>query len=83
MFDIFDKNKDETIKNVSYNYSRNESKLAYRNLSSIENVTVSDSITKVFDTIKSDTKVNALWKWFVIFALALLIIEMLILKFFK
>jgi len=77
------KNKDETIKNVSYNYSRNESKLAYRNLSSIENVTVSDSTTKVFDTIKSDTKVNALWKWFVIFALALLIIEMLILKFFK
>ena len=77
------KNKDETIKNVSYNYSRNESKLTYRNLSSIENATVSDSITKVFDTIKSDTKVNALWKWFVIFALALLIIEMLILKFFK
>ena len=77
------KNKNETIKNVSYNYSRNESKLAYRSLSSSENVTVSDSITKVFDTIKSDTKVNALWKWFVIFALALLIIEMLILKFLK
>ncbi|MDC1379364.1 BatA domain-containing protein [Algibacter sp.] len=77
------KNKSETIKSVSFNYNRNESKLAYRNLSSIENATVSDSITKVFDTIKSDTKVNALWKWFVIFALALLIIEMLILKFFK
>ena len=77
------KNKSETIKSVSYNYSRNESKLVYRDLSSIENVTVSDSITKVFDTIKSDTKVNALWKWFAIFALALLIIEMLILKFFK
>lgn len=77
------KNKSETIKNVSYNYSRNESELAYRNLSSSEHVTVSDSITKVFDTIKSDTKVNALWKWFAIFALALLIIEMLILKFFK
>ena len=77
------KNKGETIKNISYNYNRNESKLTYRNLSSIENATVSDSITKVFDTIKSDTKVNALWKWFVIFALALLIIEMLILKFFK
>ena len=76
-------NKNETIKNVSYNYSRNESNLTYRNLSSLKNVTVSDSITKVFDTIKSETKVNALWKWFVIFALALLIIEMLILKFFK
>jgi len=77
------KNKSETIKNVSYNYNRNESNLTYRNLSSLGNVTVSDSITKVFDTIKSDTKVNALWKWFAIFALALLIIEMLILKFFK
>ncbi|WP_396600753.1 BatA domain-containing protein [Algibacter sp. R77976] len=76
-------NKNEIVKNVSYNYSRNESNLSYRDLSALEHVTVSDSITKVFDTIKSDTKVNALWKWFVIFALALLIIEMLILKFFK
>ncbi|WJJ95138.1 BatA domain-containing protein [Algibacter luteus] len=77
------KNKNEIIKNVSYNYSRNESQLAYKDLSALEQVTVSNSITEVFDTIKSDTKVNALWKWFVIFALALLIIEMLILKFFK
>jgi hypothetical protein len=77
------KNKTEIIKNVSYNYSRNESQLAYKDLSALEQVRVSNSITEVFDTIKSDTKVNALWKWFVIFALALLIIEMLILKFFK
>ncbi|WP_308992603.1 BatA domain-containing protein [Mariniflexile litorale] len=77
------KNKNETIKNVSYNYSRDESALIYRNLSASKNVTVSDSITEIFDSIKSDTKVNALWKWFVIFALALLIIEMLVLKYFK
>ncbi len=76
-------NKNETVKNVSYNYSRDESDLTYRNLSNSNNITVSNSITEIFDTIKSDTKVNALWKWFVIFALALLIIEMLILKFFK
>ncbi|WP_298498460.1 BatA domain-containing protein [uncultured Algibacter sp.] len=76
-------NKNSIVKNVSYNYNRNESKLAYRDLSALKHVTVSDSVTKIFDTIKSDTKVNALWKWFVIFALALLIIEMLILKFFK
>ncbi|MGB5418112.1 BatA domain-containing protein [Algibacter sp.] len=76
-------NKSESIKNVSYNNNRSESMLAYRDLSALEHATVSDSITEVFDTIKSDTKVNALWKWFVIFALALLIIEMLILKFFK
>ncbi|GAA4951212.1 BatA and WFA domain-containing protein [Algibacter agarivorans] len=75
--------KNETVKNVSYNYSRDESDLTYRNLSNSNNIIVSNSITEIFDTIKSDTKVNALWKWFVIFALALLIIEMLILKFFK
>tara|TARA_R110002050_G_scaffold74772_6_gene160240 strand:- start:3671 stop:5596 length:1926 start_codon:yes stop_codon:yes gene_type:complete len=77
------KNKDETIKNVSYNYNRHESNLFYKDLSNIKNIILSDSITKTFDTIKSDTIINALWKWFVIFALALLIIEMLILKYFK
>jgi hypothetical protein len=76
-------NKNETVKNISYNYSRHESNLTYRDLSALNNITASNSITHVFDTIKSETKVNALWKWFVIFALALLIIEMLILKFFK
>ncbi|WP_445733709.1 vWA domain-containing protein [Mariniflexile sp.] len=77
------KNKEETINNVSYNYNRDESTLVYRTISGSKNITVSDSISKIFDTIKSDTKVNALWKWFVIFAIALLIIEMLILKYFK
>lgn len=77
------KNKTETIKNVSYNYNRNESLLSYSNLSGLKNVTVSDSITEIFNVLKSDSKINALWKWFVIFALALLLIEMLILKFFK
>jgi len=76
-------NKNERLKNVSFNFSRNESTLIYRDLSSFDNATISNSISDIFDTIKSDTKVNALWKWFVIFALALLIIEMLILKFFK
>ncbi len=77
------KNKNETVQNVSYNYNRKESKLVYKDLSLVKNATISDSITEVFDNIKSYTKVNALWKWFAIFALALLIIEMLILKFFK
>ncbi len=76
-------NKNKTIKNVSYNYDRTESNLSYQDLSSYKNATQSDSITKIFNIIKSDTKVNALWKWFVIFALMLLIIEMLILKYFK
>ncbi|KJD33019.1 membrane protein [Tamlana nanhaiensis] len=75
--------KTEIISNVSFNYNRNESDLVYSDLSAIENINYSNSITAIFDTIKSNTNVNALWKWFVIFALALLLIEMLILKYFK
>ncbi len=77
------KNKASSLESVSYNYNRAESNLDYQNLSNIENVNVSNSITELFDTIKSDSKINELWKWFVIFALILLIIEMLILKYFK
>ncbi|WAC02551.1 BatA and WFA domain-containing protein [Lacinutrix neustonica] len=76
-------NKAEIIQNISYNYNRNESNLVYQELSKIEKSTVVSSIEAAFETIKNDNKVNALWKWFVIFALALLIIEMLILKYFK
>ncbi|GAA4302915.1 BatA domain-containing protein [Aestuariibaculum suncheonense] len=76
-------NKKETLKKVSYNYDRSESNLTYMTLASAKHITISNSITEIFDSIKSDTKVNALWKWFVIFALAFLIIEMGILKYFK
>ncbi|WP_223551815.1 BatA and WFA domain-containing protein [Aestuariivivens sp. NBU2969] len=77
------KNKTQTLSRVSYNYNRKESDLTFTDLSKIDGVTITDSVNDVFDTIKSNTKINALWKWFVIFALLLLIIEMLILKYFK
>ena len=77
------KNKNEALKNVSYNYLRTESNLVYRLLSASKNTTISNSISDSFDSIKSDAKINALWKWFVIFALVFLIIEMGILKYFK
>ncbi|MFB9052271.1 BatA domain-containing protein [Formosa undariae] len=76
-------NKLKAIKNISFNYNRAESNLVYQDLSTLKNVTISDSIPSLFDTLKSNTKINELWKWFTIFALAFLIIEMLILKFFK
>ncbi len=75
--------KNEPIQNVSYNYNREESVLNYQDISSLKNITFSNSVTDIFNTLKSDTKINELWKWFVIFALAFLIIEMLILKYFK
>lgn len=81
IYDIKDKTK--ILENVSYNYNRTESNLNYLNLDSYNNATVSNSITSVFENINNDTKVNELWKWFVILGLVLLILEMLILKYFK
>ncbi|MCF8273164.1 MAG: VWA domain-containing protein [Flavobacteriaceae bacterium] len=75
--------KNVPIKNVSYNYNRTESQLTYQDISSLKNITLSNSVTDIFNTLKSETKINELWKWFAIFALAFLIIEMLILKYFK
>ncbi|GAA4282375.1 vWA domain-containing protein [Gaetbulibacter aestuarii] len=77
------KNKEETLEYVSFNYDRSESRMNYIDISSLKGSFVSNSIEQIFDTIKSETKINALWKWFVIFAAALLIIEMAILKYFK
>ncbi len=73
----------ETLEHISYNYNRSESNLNYFDLSTIDNASVASSIPQVFNTIKSNTNINALWKWFTIFALVLLIIELLILKYFK
>lgn len=81
IYSVNDKN--ESLQNVSYNYNRNESNLIYQDIESISHVTVSNSVSDIFNIIKSETKVNELWKWFAIFALAFLIIEMLILKYFK
>ncbi|WP_055444702.1 BatA domain-containing protein [Lacinutrix himadriensis] len=76
-------NKTESIENVSYNLDRTESNLVYQDISNLENIKTSESITQLFNTLKSDSKINELWKWFVIFALLFLVIEMAILKYLK
>ena len=77
------KNQDNTIQNLSYNFDRKESDLNYMKLSQVSNSMKNSSVASAIDAIKSSTNVNELWKWFVIFAVAFLIIEMLILKFLK
>ena len=77
-------NNTEILEYVSYNYNRNnESNLSYLNLGTIKNAAIKNSIPQFFNDIKSGANINELWKWFVIFAAMLLIIEMLILKYFK
>jgi len=73
----------DTLEWVSFNYDRSESQLRFLKLSSNPNVTLSNSLPQLLNNIKSDHKIHALWKWFVIFALLCLVLEMLILKYFK
>lgn len=77
------KNKEQIIEKLSFNYNRNESNLSYYDLQNISNTDVSSSLASTINDIKSSTNVNALWKWFVIFALVFLIIEILLLKYLK
>ncbi len=77
------KNKEDVIQYLSYNYDRTESNLTYMTLSDVKNSSKNTSVAAAIEDIKSMTNVDELWKWFVIFAIAFLIIEMLILKFLK
>lgn len=77
------KNKENILQNLSFNYNRSESNLSYYDLNTLTNANIESSLANTINNIKSSTNVNALWKWFVIFALAFLIIEMLLLKYLK
>jgi hypothetical protein len=77
------KNKDEILENLSFNYNRKESNLNYYDIQTLRAASINNSLATTIANIKSSTNVNALWKWFVIFALVFLIIEILLLKYLK
>lgn len=68
---------------LSFNLDRSESTMRYRDLTRFGEADVYSEVQQVFEDFKSRNEVNALWKWFVIFALFLVMAEMLILKFIK
>jgi hypothetical protein len=76
-------NKKEALENISFNYDRTESNLALANEDAVSDYKVIESITTVFDTLQTDRTDNQVWKWFVIFALLFLAIEMAIIRFVK
>ena len=76
-------NKETVLQNISFNYNRTESNLDYYSVENLKNSNLTTSIPELFDSLKNDTNVNELWKWFVIFAMVFLILEMVILKYFK
>ncbi|RTY85952.1 BatA domain-containing protein [Flavobacterium sp. RSP15] len=76
-------NKKEWIENISFNYNRTESDLAPANETILSDYKTIQSIPSLFDTLQTDRTDNQIWKWFVIFALLFLIIEMAIIRFVK
>ncbi|MCL6219390.1 BatA domain-containing protein [Zunongwangia pacifica] len=71
------------ISPISYNYPRSESDLNYLDINDFENVQKQADLNTFFESVKAAQQIDVLWKWFVIFALIFLTIEMLLLKFFK
>lgn len=81
---IYNVQLDETkIQQLSYNYDRKESRLRYATLTTTEENNYKTSVVDLFDEFKTTDNVQSLWKWFVIFALLFLVLEILILKFYK
>ena len=74
---------DIVIDKVSYNFDRQESILTYSNPNNWDNTSLYNNVGDLFDNIALDNKINSFWKWFVILALLFLLIELVILKFYK
>ncbi|MAT89412.1 MAG: hypothetical protein CMC35_01865 [Flavobacteriaceae bacterium] len=73
----------EVLQRVSFNYDRAESSLRYGNATDWDGVEVFDSVSDLLGELAEANEKNQYWKWFAIFALLFLLLEMLILKFYK
>jgi hypothetical protein len=80
-FGVF--NNKKWIQNISFNYDRSESNLFQNNEKLLSNANQIDSITTVFDGIQTENNDSQIWKWFLIFALLMLVAETAIIRFVK
>ena len=71
----------DTLKGLSFNYSRKESVLRYLQVDDLGISTVENSISTLFGKLAKDNTIIEYWKWFVIFALVFVLVEVLIQKF--
>ncbi len=71
----------DTIQHISFNHNRLESRLGYLKLKQNDFSSIQNSIPTLFDNLNEDNSIDAYWKWFVIFALAFALVELLIQKF--
>lgn len=85
---IYKINQEEnTIQNIAYNYAKNESNLSFFDINKLTTtqpqINISNSVKDSITTIEEKTKVHWLYKWFLALAIVSLLLEILIIKFFK
>lgn len=80
-YGVFDKK--QIIENLSFNYKRSESDLSQVNTNIVSDFKTADTISTIFNTLQTERTDSQIWKWFVIFALLFLALEMAIIKFVK
>ncbi|WP_439132277.1 BatA domain-containing protein [Polaribacter sp.] len=80
-------NKKDTLQTIAFNTPKEESLLNFldRNALVTENraIQFSASIPKLFSELNKKNEVHWLWKWFLALAIVSLLLEILILKFYK
>jgi hypothetical protein len=80
-FGVF--NADNPLQNISFNYNRTESDLTLVNGEAAADFNIINDIETVFNTIQTERTDTQIWKWFVIFTLLFIALELLIQKFVK
>lgn len=73
----------QKIKKLSFNFDRKESRLSEPSPESLGELNRIDSLTNFFETIQINRTDQQIWKWFLIFTLLFLALEILIQKFIK
>ncbi|MGG8495812.1 BatA domain-containing protein [Tenacibaculum sp. TC6] len=77
----------DTLKQVAFNYHKSESMLQYlswqETVNQQEKGTISTSVKATLEGIRKKNEVQWLWKWFLALSIVSLLLEILILKFFK
>ncbi|HET8808796.1 MAG TPA: BatA domain-containing protein [Flavobacteriaceae bacterium] len=76
-------NNNRVLQNVAYNYDRAESELNYANLEQLNEVSLSNDVASFFSQQQEQNEIDELWKWFVIFAVFFLLVEILLLNYLK
>ncbi|MFM9987778.1 BatA domain-containing protein [Flavobacterium sp.] len=73
----------KAVGNISFNFDRKESNLTTPSGETLADLNIISSIESFFDTIQINRTDSQVWKWFLIFALLFLLLELFIQKFVK